>query len=168
MDYILREWKLGDAESIAAYANNEKIARNLRDAFPHPYTIDDAKGYIESCINSSEERKLCRAIEADGRAVGSIGIFLGSDVYRKSAELGYWLAEQYWNKGIMTSAVKQICDTAFEKYDICRIYAEPFAHNIPSRIVLERAGFTLEGVMKHGVIKNNEIYDYCMYALLKA
>ena len=168
MDFILREWKIEDAESVAAYANNEKIARNLRDAFPHPYTIDDAKGYIESCINCSEDRKMCRAIEADGKAVGSIGIFLGSDVYRKSAELGYWLAEEYWNRGIMTSAVKQICHAAFERYDICRIYAEPFGHNMPSRTVLERAGFTLEGVMKQGVVKNNELYDYCMYALLKS
>ena len=168
MDFILRDWKMEDAASVAHYANNEKIASNLRDAFPYPYTVADANCYIISCIDDSVGRKLCRAIEVDGKAVGSIGIFLGTDVYRKSAELGYWLAEQYWNKGIMTSAVKQICKEAFERFDICRIYAEPFAHNVPSRMVLERAGFVLEGVMKQGVVKHNIVYDYCMYALLKA
>jgi len=167
MEFILRKWKIEDADNVAHFANNEKIACNLRDAFPHPYTVDDAKGYINSCLNSSEEMKLCRAIDVAGNAVGSIGIFLGSDVYSKSAELGYWLAEEFWNKGIMTSAVKQICKEAFERYDICRIYAEPFAHNTPSRKVLESAGFALEGVMKLGVVKYNKTHDYCMYALLK-
>lgn len=167
MDIKLRKWKIEDISSVARYANNEKIACNLRDVFPYPYTENDAKRYIESCINSSEDKQLSRAITVDDVAVGSIGIFLGNDVYSKSAELGYWLAEEYWNKGIMSAAVKQICTDAFDRFDIVRLYAEPFAHNTGSRKVLENAGFTLEGTMKYGVYKRNQVFDYCMYALLR-
>lgn len=167
MDFELRKWRIEDIESVARYANNDKIACNLRDAFPYPYTRKDAENYVEGCINSSEDNQLCRAIVVDGKAVGSIGVFVGSDVYRKSAELGYWLAEEYWNKGIMSAAVRQICADAFESFDIVRIYAEPFAHNAGSRKVLENAGFTLEGVMKNGVYKTGQVCDYCMYALLR-
>ena len=168
MDFELRKWQTQDIESVAHYANNEKIACNLRDVFPHPYTLSDAEGYVSSCINNSEARQLCRAITVDGLAVGSIGVFLAGDVYQKSAELGYWLAEEYWGKGIMTEAVKQICAEAFAAFDIVRIFAEPFAHNQGSRSVLEKAGFTLEGVMKNGVFKRGRVCDYCMYALLKS
>lgn len=167
IDFKLRKWNIEDVASVARFANNEKIACNLRDVFPHPYTENDARYYIESCINSSEEKQICRAITVDDRAVGSIGVFLGSDVHQKSAELGYWLAEEYWNKGIMSAAVKQICANAFNKFDIVRIYAEPFAHNAGSRKVLENAGFALEGIMKNGVYKRNQVFDYCMYALLR-
>jgi len=168
MDCKLRKWKIGDVASVARYANNEKIACNLRDVFPYPYTENDAKYYIESCIKGSEDKQMCRAITIDDIAVGSIGIFLGNDVYQKSAELGYWLAEEYWNKGIMTEAVKQICADAFDRFDIVRIYAEPFADNTGSRKALENAGFALEGIMKNGVYKRNQVCDYCMYALLRS
>lgn len=167
MGFELRKWKIEDVASVAHCANNEKIACNLRDVFPCPYTENDAKYYIESCINSSEDKQLCRSITVDDIAIGSIGIFLGNDVYSKSAELGYWLAEEYWGKGIMSAAVKQICAEAFDKFDIVRIFAEPFAHNGGSRKVLENAGFTLEGIMRNGVYKNGQICDYCMYALLR-
>jgi len=167
MDFSLRKWKLEDVPDVARYANNENIACNLRDVFPFPYTLSDAQSYVESCVNNPEERQLCRAIVAENETIGSIGVFLGNDVYRKSAELGYWLAEEYWNRGIMTKAVTQICEEAFRRFDIVRIYAEPYAYNTPSKKVLENAGFTLEGVMKMGVFKGGAIYDYCMYALLK-
>lgn len=166
MDFLLRKWSLGDVDSVAHYANNEKIARNLRDVFPYPYTAENAKNYIERCI-AGDEHTLCRAIDVGGVAVGSIGVFPCTDVYRKSAELGYWLAEDFWGNGIMTEATRRICAEAFEKFDIARIYAEPFAHNQGSRRVLEKAGFTYEGTMKCGVYKNGNIYDYCMYALLR-
>ena len=103
----------------------------------------------------------------DGHAVGSIGIFCGSDVYEKSGELGYWLAEEYWGQGIMTEAVKQICREAFEKFDIVRIYAEPFAYNAGSRKLLEKVGFSQEGVIHQGVCKWGKIHDYCIYGLLR-
>lgn len=165
--FILREWKSEDAESVAQAANNEKIAANLRNAFPYPYTLEDAKWYVEDCISLGEDTQITRAIEIDGRAVGSIGIFVQDDVYEKSAELGYWLSEEYWRQGIMSEAVKQICREAFQKFDIIRIYAEPFQHNMGSRGVLEKAGFTYEGTMRNGVYKNGNVYSYCMYSLLR-
>ncbi|MCI8360954.1 MAG: GNAT family N-acetyltransferase [Clostridiales bacterium] len=167
MDFILREWTEEDAETLAACANNPKIAANLRDVFPCPYTLADARAYINGCAAGPEEKQLCRAIAIDGQAAGSIGVFLGDDVYRRSGELGYWLAEPYWGQGIMTRAVEQICREAFDRFVIDRIYAEPFARNQGSRRVLEKAGFRLEGVMRKGVYKNGETLDYCMYALLR-
>lgn len=165
--FMLREWRQEDAKSLADAANNQKIAANLRNAFPYPYTYQDAEQFVNDCISRGEKRQLTRAIVSDGRAVGSIGIFLGNDVYEKSGELGYWLSEEYWGRGIMTNAVKQICREAFDRFDIVRIYAEPYEHNQGSRRVLEKTGFTYEGTMRNGVFKNGRIYSYCMYSLLK-
>ena len=92
----MRKWSMEDISDVAFYANNEHIAANLRNAFHYPYTLEDARGYVGSCVENNEERQICRAIDVDGHAVGSIGIFCGSDVYEKSGELGYWLAEEYW------------------------------------------------------------------------
>ena len=168
MDFILREWRREDAGDVARYADNEKIARNLRDVFPHPYALADARDFVDICITGDPEMSLFRAIEVDGRAVGSIALCRGSDVYQKTAELGYWLAEDYWGRGIMTRAVKRLCKEGFSRWDIQRIYAEPFSHNAGSRRVLEKAGFTLEGIMRCGVCKRGRIFDSCMYALLVA
>lgn len=167
MDFILREWRQSDAADVVRYANNDKIARNLRDVFPHPYTLADAENFINSCLEADETCQLFRAITVDGHAVGSVGLLLGRDVYQKNAELGYWLAEDFWGRGIMTQTVRQICRESFSRWDIQRIYAEPFAYNIASRRVLEKAGFTLEGIMRQGVFKRGQVCDSCMYALLR-
>jgi ribosomal-protein-alanine N-acetyltransferase len=167
MEFTLREWKTEDIRNVAEGANNKKIADNLRNAFPHPYTYEDAEWYVNDCIKKGNEHQYTRAIIIDGKAVGSIGVFIGTDVYEKIGELGYWLAEEYWHNGIMPLAVRQICHEVFDKYDIVRIYAEPFEHNTGSRRVLEKAGFTYEGTMRNGVYKNGRIFGYCMYSLLK-
>lgn len=167
MEFELKTWSIEDAQSIASAANNEKIAKNLRNAFPHPYTLEDAKWYITDCIEKADKNQYTRAIAVNGKAVGSIGVFIGSDVYEKSGELGYWLAEEFWRKGIVSEAVQQICKEVFDRFDIVRIYAEPFEHNAGSRGVLEKCGFTNEGTMRKGVCKNGEIFGYCMYSLLK-
>ena len=167
MNFTLREWKESDVESVAINANNIKIAEKLRNVFPYPYTKKDAQFYIEMCINADKTKDIYYAIDVDGKAVGSIGIFKKNDVYCKSGELGYWLGEDYWNKGIITKAIKQICEIAFEQIDIVRIYAEPYAQNIGSRRALEKAGFEYEGTMKQGVFKNGKLYDYCMYGFIK-
>ena len=168
MDFVLREWRQSDAADVAKYANNAKIACNLRDVFPHPYTLTDAEYFVNSCLEADQDRQLFRAIEIDGRAAGSIALCLGSDVYSRTAELGYWLAEDFWGKGIMTEAVRRMCEEGFAQWDdLLRIYAEPFAHNAGSRRVLEKAGFTLEGVLRQSVFKRNEVCDSCMYALLR-
>ena len=167
MEFILRQWRREDAADVLRYANNDKIARNLRDVFPFPYILTDAENFVNSCVEADESRQLFRAIEVDGRAVGSISLCLGSDVYRMTAELGYWLAEEYWGRGIMTEAVKRVCGEGAQRWeDMVRIYAEPFAHNTASRRVLEKAGFTLEGVLRRSVFNRNEVHDSCMYALL--
>lgn len=153
MGIILRKWRMEDAPDVARYADNENVARNLRDVFPHPYSLRDAETYLADCIAAGDEGRLCRALEADGRAVGSIGVFVGADVYSKSAELGYWLAEEYWGRGMMTQAVREICAEAFRRFGLARIYAEPFARNTGSRRVLEKAGFVLEGRDAQGRIQ---------------
>ncbi len=162
--FVLREWQKEDEEELAELANNKKIYDNLRDAFPHPYTKEDAKAYI--AMMSANKKDVGLAIEIDGKLAGSIGAFFKEDVYRKSAEIGYYLGEAYWGKGIMTEAVKVLTAYVFANYDINRIYAEPFARNIGSRRTLEKAGFILEGVLKQSVIKNNIFEDSCIYALL--
>lgn len=167
MDMHLKEWSPDYVNDIAKHASNPKIAANMRDAFPSPYTKVDAEQYINMCIMHGDQDRLCRAILVDGIAVGSIGIFPGSDVYCKSAEMGYWLSEDYWGKGIMTRAITEACKMAFEILPVIRIFAEPYASNAGSRKALEKAGFVLEGVMRNGVYKNGQVLDYCMYAILK-
>lgn len=167
MNFTLEKWDIRYAENVSKYANNEKIAANLRDSFPYPYTLEDARGFIQFCIDSDSSSMLYYAIVIDGAAVGSIALTGGTDVYRKSAELGYWLAEPYWSQGIMTEAIARICAEGFEKMDIVRIFAEPYHINLASRRVLEKNGFALEGVLKNSVIKHDKLLDTCIYALLK-
>ena len=167
VDILLRPWEAGDAASIVPYADDWLVARNLRDAFPHPYTLADGESFVRSCVEREGKGQLCRAIVVDGEAVGGIGLFLGNDVYRKSAELGYWLGRPFWRRGIMTSAVRAMCREGFAAWDIARIYAEPYAGNAASRGVLEKAGFTLEGTLRRSVCKKGEILDSCIYALLR-
>lgn len=163
--FVMRKWNLSDAESFYRYANNPKIFMNMTDSFPH--TMAEVKKIIEILSNPDEKYQCCRAIDSNGEAIGCVAIFLKNDVYCKSAELAYWLGEPFWGKGIMSHAVQQLCETAFEQYQLARISAEPFAYNIGSRKVLEHAGFTLEGIKKKSVYKNSEFFDSCMYALIK-
>ena len=165
--FHLRPWTPDDAYSLALAANNPKIAENLRNIFPSPYSLEDAQWFIQDCISHTGKKQLAYAIEVVGKTAGSISILVKEDVYEKSAELGYWLSEKYWRRGITSRAVALICQEAFAAFDIVRIYAEPFAHNAASRGVLEKAGFTLEGTMRNGVYKNGAVCSYCMYAILR-
>lgn len=166
-DFLLREWKESDAQALAQAADNPKIAGNLRNAFPNPYTLEDAKQFINACILNQGRNEIVRAIVVDGKAAGGISVMVQSDVYEKSGELGYWLSEDYWRQGITSRAVRMICEEAFAAFDIVRIYAEPFDCNAGSRGVLEKAGFTYEGTMRSGVYKNGKIHSYCMYSILR-
>lgn len=165
--FVLRPWRLSDAKDVAAAANNPKIAANLRNAFPSPYTLADAERFVQDCVSKEGEQQLARAVMIEGKAAGSIGVFVKDDVYEKSAELGYWLAEEYWGRGAMTAAVRQVCREAFRRFGILRIFAEPFADNQGSRRVLEKAGFAYEGTMRNGVYKNGQVHSYCVYSLLR-
>lgn len=163
---LLRPWKETDAPRLAQIANNKRIADNLRDGFPFPYSLEHAKQFISSVKDTNPE-SIVLAIEVNGIVAGSIGAFFKQDVHRKNAEIGYYLAEEYWGKGVMTKSISALIEFIFNNYDIIRIFAEPYAKNTGSRKVLEKVGFRLEGVQKCGVIKNGVIEDSCIYAILK-
>ncbi len=163
----IRKWKLSDAKDLAIALSNKKIQDNLRDGLPYPYTEQDGADYISAMLSADENETFAFAITVDGKAVGSIGVFRQVNIHRQTAELGYYLAEEYWGKGIMTEAVKQICEYVFGKSDIIRIYAEPFAYNVASCRVLEKAGFQCEGVLRKNAVKNGKIVDMKMYSLIK-
>ena len=163
----IRKWELSDAIDLAAALSNKKVQDNLRDGLPYPYTEQDGTDYISAMLSADENETFAFAITVDEKVVGSIGIFRQGNIHRHTAELGYYIAEEYWGKGIMTEAVKQICAYVFEKSDIIRIYAEPFAYNAASCRVLEKAGFQYEGTLRNNAVKNGEIIDMKMYSLLK-
>lgn len=167
MKIILRKWRLSDAKDLAASLNNEKILDNLRDGLPFPYTEQDATEYISAMLAADENSTFAYAITIDDRAVGSIGAFRQENIHRQTAELGYYLAEEYWGQGIMTDAIRQICEIIFATTDILRIYAETFDYNTGSRRALEKAGFTFEGMMKNNAVKNGKVLDMALYSLTR-
>jgi [ribosomal protein S5]-alanine N-acetyltransferase len=164
MDYRLREFSEADTESLVRYANNYKVARFLTDGFPYPYTEEHARSFISNA-NSEKSPNLIFAIEVNGEAAGAIGVHPQSDIHRKNAEMGYWLAEPYWGHGIVTRAVREMVAIAFERFDINRIFARPFSSNPASQKVLEKAGFRLEGRFEKTLIKNGEYLDELVYAI---
>jgi RimJ/RimL family protein N-acetyltransferase len=161
----IRPWRLDDADSLARHANNRKVWLGLRDLFPHPYTIQDAQEFLQRAVSEQPEMTFC--IEIDGAAVGGIGVHPGQDVHRQTAELGYWLSQEFWGRGIMTEAVAAFTDFCFEKFQPRRIYAEPFANNLASARVLEKAGFAFEGRLKNNVLKDGKLLDSLLYARTK-
>jgi RimJ/RimL family protein N-acetyltransferase len=163
----IRKWKLSDAKDLAIALSNRKVQDNLRDGLPYPYTEQDGKDYISDMLSANEDDTFAFAITVDNKVVGSIGVFRQGNIHRQIAELGYYIAEEYWGKGIMTEAIKQICECVFDKSDIIRIYAEPFAYNIASCRVLEKAGFQYEGTLRSNAVKNGKVIDMKMYSLLK-
>ena len=161
----IRSWQSADAETLAKYANNRQIWLNLRDGFPHPYTIDHARSFLARM--AQQDPVTFFAIATPTEAIGGSGISINADVHRLTAELGYWLAEPFWGKGLMTEAVRLLTDFAFTHFGLVRIYAEPYAHNVASARVLEKAGFVLEGRLRCSVIKAGEIIDQLLYAKIR-
>lgn len=164
----IRKWELSDAKDLAVALSNKKVQDNLRDGLPYPYTEQDGKEFISAMLSADENETFAFAITVDNMVLGSIGIFRQGNIHRQTAELGYYIAEEYWGKGIMTEAVKQICEYVFANSDIIRIYAEPFAYNIASCRVLEKVGFQYEGTLRSNAVKNGRVIDMEMYSLLKA
>jgi [ribosomal protein S5]-alanine N-acetyltransferase len=161
----IRSWRLDDAAPLAKHANNRKIWLGLRDLFPHPYTIDNANEFLRCELRTQPITNF--SIDIDGLAVGGIGIRIGEDVYRHTAELGYWLSEDFWGHGITSEAVPAFSNYCFENFPLHRIYAEPYANNPASARVLEKAGFVLEGRLKNNVFKDGQILDSLLYAKTK-
>lgn len=161
----LRPWDIKDVDNLVKYANNFNIAKNLTNQFPHPYTRENGEAFIRMATQDHPRRIF--AIELNGEAAGGIGLHPQTDIYRKNAELGYWLAEPFWGKGIMTYAVSQIVDYGFKTFDINRIFARPFGTNTGSQRVLEKAGFVLEGKFEKTLFKNGVYLDELVYAVRK-
>lgn len=163
----IRKWRLSDAADLALAISNKKILDNLRDGLPYPYTEQDGVDYISAMLSADKDETFAFAVTVDGKVAGSIGVFRQENIHRQTGELGYYIAEEYWGKGMMSEAVKQICEYVFSNSDIIRIYAEPFAYNTASCRVLEKAGFQYEGTLRDNAVKNGNVVDMKMFSLLK-
>jgi RimJ/RimL family protein N-acetyltransferase len=159
---LLREWRWEDKCSLMKYADNIKIARMVKDRFPYPYDAVAAENWLGMVTTESPQTNF--AIVVKGKAVGGIGFESQGDIFRRSAEIGYWLGEDYWGKGIMTEAVKAVTFFAFQNYDLCRLYAGVFATNPASIRVLEKAGYQFEGRLRKSICKFGQIIDQLLFA----
>lgn len=164
--FILRAWKAEDAKSLQKHADNTRISDFLLDRFPSPYTMEDAVNWIG--LMQNQDPLVNFAIDVDGFAVGVVGLELRGDVYRKTALLGYWIAEEFWGRGIMPQAVKLIANYALKNLDIIRIQAGILSNNSKSMRVLEKAGFTKEGILRKSIVKKGIILDEHLYAIVMA
>jgi len=164
-DVKVRSWRKDDLKSLVRHADNPKIAANLRDQFPHPYARRDGIDFLDYA--RSQEPECAFAIEYGGEAVGGVGFLLGRDIARRSAEMGYWLSEEHWGRGIATRAVTAMSDWAFAQYNLTRVFAMAFAHNAASIRVLEKAGFVREGILRRSAIKNGVILDQVLFAKVR-
>lgn len=165
MEIGLRNFTNDDLEELVKYANNSKIFANMTNQFPHPYTKEAGINFIQMVTSHSPTRVF--AIEADGSFCGAAGVHPQEDIMRKNAELGYWVAEPYWGKGIATIVVLKMVDYGFANFDVNRIFARPYGPNIGSQKVLEKAGFSLEARLKKTIYKNDELLDELIYAIRK-
>ncbi len=158
----VRPWRKGDEESVVRHANNRKVWINLRDRFPHPYTRADAEQWIARATAQDPQTNF--AIAVNDEAVGGIGLELKSDVERRSAEVGIWLGEAYWGKGIGTAAARAMAEYAFATFDVCRLYCQVFAWNGASMRILEKAGFACEARLQKAATKDGKTIDVYLYA----
>lgn len=159
---IVRPWGLTDAQALARHANNINVARQLRDRFPHPYTLAAARAFLKQVVDVQPVTNF--AIEVDGGPAGGIGYASGTDVERYSAEIGYWLGEAYWGRGIVTEAVSLVTEYVFAQRNMLRLFALPFADNVASARVLEKAGYEREGLLRQGSVKYGRPRDQLIYS----
>jgi [ribosomal protein S5]-alanine N-acetyltransferase len=160
----VRSWQMTDVDSLALHANNRHVAINLRDRFPSPYSRRDGREFIKIARRMSPESFFAIAVE--GQAVGGIGFVPGQDVERVSSEVGYWLGEAFWGRGIATDALIAVTEYAIRLHGFTRLFALPFAHNQASCRVLEKAGYVLEARLRRSAIKDGQICDQLQYAYI--
>ena len=165
-DFCIRSFGFEDAEALVRQANNRKIWLQVRDRFPHPYTLQDAEAWLSLAATLDPETSFCLA--TDHELIGGIGLELQEDVYRHSAELGYWLGEPFWGRGIASRAVRAFVQWGFDEFDLHRIFAFVFETNPASLRVLQKAGFSIEGRMRKGVIKDERVIDQHMLSILRS
>lgn len=161
----VRTYKESDKFNLTRVADNKNVWDNLRDSFPYPYHIQDAEEFIERCRKEEPQRTF--AIEYEEKCIGSIGLVLQSDIYRKSAEIGYFIGEPYWGKGIASKAVEVVLKYGFEQLDLIRIFCGIFDFNKASMRVVEKCGFELESIARKAIIKNGKIHDEYRYVKLR-
>lgn len=158
----IRSWRVDDAAALVRHADDRRVWANLRDAFPHPYTRADAAAWLRSAPAETPETNF--AIALAGEAVGGIGLRLQDDVFRRGAEVGYWLGAAHWGRGFATAAVRVFSDWAFAEHELVRLFAGVFAWNQASARVLEKAGYVCEGRLRRSVVKDGRIGDQLLYA----
>jgi RimJ/RimL family protein N-acetyltransferase len=164
MEFRLRPWKLDDLDRLVALANNPRIAGFMTNVFPHPYTAEDGRIFLQRVLQDDPSKIL--AVEVDGEIVGSVGIFPLTDIFCKNAEIGYWIGEPYWGRGIAVKAVQEICIYGTMTWNLHRLFARPFGSNLRSKRVLEKAGFDLEAHLKESIYKNGVYEDELIYSIL--
>jgi RimJ/RimL family protein N-acetyltransferase len=161
----LRPFRSGDERSLAQSANDAEVARYLRDRFPHPYTLEDAGRWV--AFNEQLRPVSHFAVDLGGAVIGSAGFVWGEDVYRFSAEVGYWLGRAHWGKGIATRVLAALTRYGFERHGMVRLFAGVFDGNVASIRVLEKCGFTCEGVARKAAFKAGRFVDVLQYAKLR-
>lgn len=164
-EYRIRPYESGDVAALVKHANNQKVWKNLRDRFPHPYTRAHAIDWVRHARLQDPLQDF--AIAADVELIGGIGVHIQDDVHRRSAEIGYWLGETFWGRGIATRAVDAMTDYAFATYPIVRIYAHVFEGNPASARVLEKAGYECEGRLRKSVYKDGRLLDQLVYGIVR-
>ncbi len=164
-EWQIRSFHSQDAEALARYANNRNVSRNLRDAFPHPYTLAHAETWIS--LVSQEPRETDFALASATELIGGIGLQLQRDVHRRSGEVGYWLGEPFWGQGIATAALRAFTEYAFEQFDLVRVYGYVYDWNPASARVMEKAGYQCEGRLKKSVMKDGQVIDQFLYAITR-
>lgn len=165
MEIFLKKWSNSDKEGLISLCNS--VNRDyLSDRLPVPYLDNDAKRWLNMVAQCEGKEGVFRAIVVNKQIVGSISVKCKTDVYRIDAELGYMLQTEWWNRGIVTEAVKKICEMAFQELDIKRITAKIFQPHIASQRVLQKNGFLHEGTLQSAVLKNGRIYGLSIYGLL--
>lgn len=162
---VIRPWRPGDEGALVAHANNYNVWRNMRDRFPHPYTAEDAREWIRRAGEESPRTNF--AIVVDGEAAGGIGLILNLDIHRCSAEIGYWLGEAFWGRGVVTEAVRAMTQWAFDNFNLSRIYAGVLEWNPASMRVLEKADYQFEGRLRKAVVKQNQVMDEFIYSIVR-
>ncbi len=160
---VLRSWQPGDEGALVHHGNDRGVWLNLRDRFPHPYTLADAHGWIRIATSRTPETDF--AIAVDGQAVGGIGLIVHDDIERCAAEVGYWLGRQFWGRGLATAALRAMTAHAFRSHALTRVYALAFAGNAASIRVLQKAGFRYEGLLRRSAIKDGVVRDQVLYAV---
>ncbi|MFA5027392.1 MAG: GNAT family protein [Candidatus Methylomirabilota bacterium] len=161
---VVRSYRPEDAAALVRHGDDRRVWRNLRDRFPHPYSHADAVSWIRQA--TSDRPEVHFAVALDGQAVGGIGLELQSDIHRRSAEIGYWLGASCWGRGIATEAVRAVTAYGFSRFELCRIYALVFEWNPASGRVLEKAGYSLEGRLRRAVVKEGQVLDAFLYAVV--